>query len=67
MLLLKVFDADQFIEPRTSYPEQTRAINIPPNIPIARRDPGFPWAGVSLFARERVHTEDANCQIDRIT
>jgi hypothetical protein len=51
----KRFDADQFIERRTSYPEQTRAINIPPNIPIARRDPGFPRAGVSPFARARPH------------
>ena len=55
VLSRKRFDADQFIESRTSYPEHMRAINIPPNIPIARRDPGFPRAGVSLFARARPH------------
>jgi hypothetical protein len=49
----KEFDADQFTQTHTNYPGRARAINIPPNIPIARRDPGFPRAGVSLFARAR--------------
>jgi hypothetical protein len=47
------FDADQFIESRTSYPELTRAINIPPNIQIARWDPGFPRPGFPLL-REQI-------------
>jgi DNA-binding response OmpR family regulator len=43
----KRFDADQFIRIRTNYPGRARATNIPPNIPIARRDPGLsPGRGV---------------------